>query len=320
MGQDEGIRRPRIAYVDAARLAAANRERRDGVERRRVALSKRVADERAVQDRCRRGVYDEALVPFRDSFARLKNVDLAPLASIELSQDGMVLPEVACDSVPVPTLGLLGSLATGLGAGAGASSATVAGVGAFAAASTGTPIASLSGVAATNATLAWLGGGTLAAGGGGMAAGTVVLGGVVAAPVVVATAGFVSWKGRRERRAQVATADRLTVAEVELIAEERRTALLMQHCSEVRAALTALGDRIVDRLPALSLAVETGEDHRTWSAYQRVVLAGLVGFVTTAVALMAAPPADDAGCPHPDSSRVLADARRLLGAVGGNPT
>ena len=51
-------------------------------------------------------------------------------------------------------------------------------VGALAAASTGTAIAELSGVAATNATLAWLGGGSLAAGGGGMAAGATVLAGI----------------------------------------------------------------------------------------------------------------------------------------------
>ena len=49
------------------------------------------------------------------------------------------------------------------------------GVSAFATASTGSAIAGLSGAAATNATLAWLGGGAIAAGGGGMAAGAVVL-------------------------------------------------------------------------------------------------------------------------------------------------
>ena len=47
---------------------------------------------------------------------------------------------------------------------------------AFCAASTGTAISTLSGAAASNAVLAWLGGGTLAAGGGGVAAGTAVLG------------------------------------------------------------------------------------------------------------------------------------------------
>lgn len=45
----------------------------------------------------------------------------------------------------------------------------------FGTAATGTAISALSGVAATNAALAWLGGGALAAGGGGMAAGSAVL-------------------------------------------------------------------------------------------------------------------------------------------------
>ncbi|GAM73643.1 hypothetical protein JCM19241_3098 [Vibrio ishigakensis] len=51
-------------------------------------------------------------------------------------------------------------------------------------ASTGASIAGLSGVAASNATLAWFGGGSLAAGGAGMAGGMAVLGGVVAAPIL----------------------------------------------------------------------------------------------------------------------------------------
>lgn len=45
----------------------------------------------------------------------------------------------------------------------------------FGTASTGTAISALSGAAATNAALAWLGGGALAAGGGGMAAGNALL-------------------------------------------------------------------------------------------------------------------------------------------------
>lgn len=51
-------------------------------------------------------------------------------------------------------------------------------------ASTGTVISSLSGIAATNATLAWFGGGSLATGGAGMAGGFWVLGGIVAAPII----------------------------------------------------------------------------------------------------------------------------------------
>lgn len=57
----------------------------------------------------------------------------------------------------------------------------------FGVASTGTAISALSGAAATNAALAWLGGGALAAGGGGMAAGTAFL--ALAGPIGWAIAG-----------------------------------------------------------------------------------------------------------------------------------
>lgn len=56
-------------------------------------------------------------------------------------------------------------------------------------ASTGTAISGLSGAAATNATLAWLGGGSLAAGGGGMALGSIILGGLTIGPAL-AVGGF----------------------------------------------------------------------------------------------------------------------------------
>lgn len=92
---------------------------------------------------------------------------------------------------------VLGSLdiEKGLASGATASGALMGlgaygSVGMLASASTGTAIASLSGAAATNATLAWLGGGSLAAGGFGMAGGMVVLGGLVAGPAIAIT-GFV---------------------------------------------------------------------------------------------------------------------------------
>lgn len=58
------------------------------------------------------------------------------------------------------------------------------GVAKVATASTSTAISSLHGAAATNAILAWLGGGTVAAGGGGMAAGTAVMGALTATATV----------------------------------------------------------------------------------------------------------------------------------------
>lgn len=98
-------------------------------------------------------------------------------------KDGINLPDYEAEELKKVSagagilLGGIGGAAFGTAGGFAAAGATTSAVMALGAASTGTAITSLSGVAATNATLALLGGGTLAAGGGGMALGTAVLGG-----------------------------------------------------------------------------------------------------------------------------------------------
>ncbi|EJB86742.1 proteobacterial sortase system OmpA family protein [Helicobacter pylori Hp H-11] len=65
-----------------------------------------------------------------------------------------------------------------------------AGVGMLASTAGGVAIAELSGVAATNATLAWLGGGALSVGGFGMVGGMAVLGGLIAGPALAILGAF----------------------------------------------------------------------------------------------------------------------------------
>ena len=91
------------------------------------------------------------------------------------------LPKFSIEDVKQASVGagvLIGSLGGGvLGAAGGfaAAGGTTAAVTALGTASTGVAISSLSGAAATNATLAALGGGSIAAGGGGMTLGTTIL-------------------------------------------------------------------------------------------------------------------------------------------------
>jgi len=97
-------------------------------------------------------------------------------------KDGVDIPEYSCEKLKEVSIGAgvllggIGGAAVGTAGGFAAAGATTAAVMALGTASTGTIIASLSGVAATNATLAALGGGAIAAGGGGMALGTTILG------------------------------------------------------------------------------------------------------------------------------------------------
>ncbi|MDU4715161.1 MAG: hypothetical protein E6Y10_00640 [Anaerococcus sp.] len=75
----------------------------------------------------------------------------------------------------------------------------------FGLASTGTAISALSGAAATNAALAWLGGGALVAGGGGMAAGNAFLAmagpaGLAIAAISLVASGLLFWKNNKDKK------------------------------------------------------------------------------------------------------------------------
>lgn len=109
------------------------------------------------------------------------------------------------------------------GGAAGAAVGGAAAYGAFTAAalfgtaSTGTAISALAGVAATNATLALLGGGTLAAGGAGMAGGILLLTGMVAAPAAaLAAAGFYVLRQRRNKKEEERLRIQVVAAEAAL--------------------------------------------------------------------------------------------------------
>ena len=142
------------------------------------------------------GIMSGSMKHFVDSFSQIKNIDFQNSVGMEElrgfnpnSEEFKNLKQASFKASEIATGGL-GGIAAGTLTAAGAYGA----VGAFAAASTGTAIAGLSGAAATNATLAWLGGGAIAAGGGGIAAGTAVLGGLVAAPALLVTGFFLGSK------------------------------------------------------------------------------------------------------------------------------
>lgn len=115
---------------------------------------------------------------FSDVFEQIKNKP----SFNKYSSNGIILPKYDGEKLKEVSVGAgvllggLGGAALGSAGGFAAAGATTAAVMALGTASTGVPIASLSGIAATNATLAALGGGSIAVGGGGMALGTTILG------------------------------------------------------------------------------------------------------------------------------------------------
>ncbi len=111
-----------------------------------------------------------------------------------------------------------GGAFAGAAVGGAAAYVTFMGAVSVGSASTGAAIAGLSGVAATNAALALLGGGTLAGGGAGVAGGTAVLAGIVAAPALLLTVGGLVWMVRRNRKQQQELTVKLDAADEEIAA------------------------------------------------------------------------------------------------------
>lgn len=150
--------------------------------------SHRQSTNNAIEDYGQRKLraFNGVISDFIETFGRLKNVNLVESPELEKLNAGdfstTTLTALQQNYQMLKDAGL--GLGAGMGSGAALAFGAYNGTMLLATAGTGTAISSLSGAAATNATLAWLGGGTLASGGYGMAGGMMVLGGIVAGPAL----------------------------------------------------------------------------------------------------------------------------------------
>lgn len=251
-------------------------------------------------------LYDGLLRRFAEAFSRIKNVHIADLVEEDLPP---IIENYSTEFVKVDVKALAGLKAAVLtgGSGAAAGLITLASVTTFATASTGAAIGSLSGAAASNATLAWLGGGAIASGGMGVAGGTMILGGIVAAPVL-AVGGLIL---RHQGRKALATAQADALSADKLVAEmaiaQALTEGITQRADQVIDTLQRLAGLARDRTDLLEWIIEEHQDYRSFTERERRLLASAVALVKTVRAVIDVPVIDDRGNVT-DESRQLLDA------------
>lgn len=184
-----GLVKGTSGVIDHNKADDVNKSAQSIVEgaRKRVDIQRQSTNDALVDYGARKlRAFNGVIADFVQTFGRLKNVEVSQLSEL----DKLDLGDFSTQTLDGLREDYQALKDAGLGVGAGLSSGAALAFGAYngtmmlATASTGTAISTLSGAAATNATLAWLGGGSLAAGGGGMALGTVVLGGIVAGPAL----------------------------------------------------------------------------------------------------------------------------------------
>lgn len=172
-------------------------------------------------------------------------------------------------------------------------------------ASTGTAISGLSGAAATNATLAWLGGGSIAAGGGGIALGTWILGGITVGPALM-IGGFV-FAGQGEKaltkaRRYEAKINK-AIAEIEAISDFLEQ--VRQRIYELGYLLKSLNERAIDGLDELE-SLPYFDKNRDADQFQQVAL-----LIKAISEIMKTPVLDSEGQLNPATARITAKYRSL---------
>ena len=230
----------------------------------------------------------------------LDQLDIDTLESIEMNAS--TAGKIAVASTGVATIALCGVPA-----------ATTSAVMAFGAASTGTAISSLSGAAATNATLAWLGGGSLAAGGGGMAAGSAVLGAITATTTGVfalAAAGIVA-SAYYSKKYTEATAYLEEVKKARAKAKLGWTAMeaINQRAIELESVMKRLGERINDKLLYLEPLIY---DFQTEDEYYLNTFRETSLLVKSLSEIAQVPLIDKNGMLSNESSVTLANTQKIL--------
>ena len=153
--------------------------------------------------------------------------------------------------------GIAGSAVTGVGISAGLTTAVTT----FATASTGTAISTLSGAAATNATLAFLGGGSIATGGGGMAVGAAALNFVTIGPAILVSGFVVAGQGEKAKTKAVENEAAVNIAIAEAQETRAKFDAIITRANELESLLDQLVVRASAALDQLESEPFNPEEH-----------------------------------------------------------
>ncbi|WP_313530759.1 hypothetical protein [Anaerotignum sp.] len=242
--------------------------------------SEKDATSQAIEDlgKIKVGILAKEMNDFVVLYQQIKSVQLSDSIGLEelrkLGFSNQKLKEMK--DVSIGAINVLAGLGAGAGAGALLGWGAYGGVMALGAASTGTAISALSGVAATNATLAWLGGGALAAGGGGMALGTAVLGGLVAGPALLITGGlFASSAKEQLNNAKSNLAEAREISE-ELSVGEEQLRIMAQYASELKGLLEKTNSAFKLSINNMSSIIEKKTEWKLYSIEEKQQVAATV--------------------------------------------
>ena len=211
---------------------------------------------------------------------------------------------------------MAGGIASGAMAGAITAFGAYGAAGALATASTGTAIASLSGAAATNATLAFFGGGSLAVGGLGMAGGTAVLGGLVAGPALAVLGVVVGAKASANLEKAYSNLAKAREFREEMDAASSLCIGIRKRSAMFNRFLVSLNSIFEPLVYEMTKIIKTkGTNYRKFSEHEKKVVAEAMAMAGAIKAILDTPILDEAGNLTPESDKMVEKTREKLEEV-----
>jgi len=257
-------------------------------------------------------IYNETLKDFIDIFKEIKNIDFSDNLALGTLKNLDEQDILNIENTVIEMQEVLGGGVAALGSGAAAGLGALGGVGMLASASTGTAIASLSGAAATNATLAWLGGGALSAGGFGMAGGMAVLGGIVAGPVLAVGGIMMASKAEEAKQTAYANHDKAKAAVEQMDSASVVLDGIDKRTIEFKDVLQPLNKVFEYYIEDLEDIIDVSTDYRTYSQKDKETVMLTASIAKTIKNVCDAPIIDEDGDVTRKSKRVLKKASRLM--------
>ena len=256
-------------------------------------------------------IYQNSLSDFVDIFSNIKNIDFNNNLELGLLNNIDEQEILDIKNTVLEMKEVLGGGIAALGSGALAGFGALGGVSMLATASTGTAIASLSGAVATNATLAWLGGGALSAGGFGMAGGMAVLGGIVAGPVLAVGGMMMASKAEEAKYTAYENYDKAVAA-----AEQMDSACVVldgiyERVNEFINILEPLNDIFENYIDKLDKIVTKSTNYQTYSQNKKEIVMIAASIAQTIKNICDTPIIDENGEVTRKSKKVLKKAKEF---------
>lgn len=273
---------------------------------------------KAIEDLGRKKIWvlDNSVETFIHLFEQLHNVELGASSGMD------ELKKFRIDKQAFGELKQMSAMASSIAGGlvGGAAAGALAAIGAYggamtlgACATTGTAIASLSGAAATNATLAFLGGGALSVGGLGMAGGTMVLGGLVAGPALAVMGFIIGAKASANKDAAYSN-----LVKAKEYAEEVKTVQVLCKAIRMRAnmferlliKLDAVFEPLTDSLA--QIIQKSGTDFCRYSDEEKAAVAANLSLAKAIKAVLDTPILTEDGLLTEESNAIITPVQNVI--------